>query len=365
MSLLHGAEVCADGHLHHVGEADGLHGSLDLGGGGVLAELAHKSGCHAGDDLLLTHHSGDDLEDLAFVGDGGEGAVDKAHAAGDALVIVDLGAAVLIGLDGVHAAGGGAGTVDLGDGAVGALVEALAALDALLLIDVALLVLIQIDGIHGTDIHAGVRIAALAAVGDADVLGGAGIAGIGNDVDQRLFKILLVDGSLLNVGADAGRVIRALQTHAQSQTQTGADDGTLQKNIVAVVTHFAVAKLVGDHVHPLVIAALIGKGSHFLEYAAANIVHNAVYASHICSSVKSRVLVGICLRNRRHYYKGLVPVLQENFCVFSVFSLLFDSFCGNFSCISAFSHIMEPCRPAFWIDGSIQYGIIIPYMKFS
>ena len=51
-----------------------------------------------------------------------------------------------------------------------ALAEALAALDALVLINVAVLVLIQIDRVLGAHIHAGVRNAALAAVGEVESL---------------------------------------------------------------------------------------------------------------------------------------------------------------------------------------------------
>ena len=51
VGLLHGAQVSADGYLHHVGKAQGPHGGFQLGGRGVLAVLAHKGGGHAGDDL--------------------------------------------------------------------------------------------------------------------------------------------------------------------------------------------------------------------------------------------------------------------------------------------------------------------------
>ncbi len=53
MGLLHGAKVRADGDLHHVVKAQDAHGGLDLGGGGLLAELAHEGRRHAGNDLLL------------------------------------------------------------------------------------------------------------------------------------------------------------------------------------------------------------------------------------------------------------------------------------------------------------------------
>ena len=61
-------------------------------------------------------------------------AVHEAHAAGDALVVVNLGAALFVGADGVHAAGLGAGALYAADGVVRALREAAAALDAFALV---------------------------------------------------------------------------------------------------------------------------------------------------------------------------------------------------------------------------------------
>ena len=68
-----------------------------------------KAGRHAAITSVPALDGVDQLENLALVSNGGEGAVDQAHAAGDALVIVDLGPAELVGADGVHAAGRGAG----------------------------------------------------------------------------------------------------------------------------------------------------------------------------------------------------------------------------------------------------------------
>ena len=73
--------------------------------------------------------------------------------------------------------GGGAGPLDFADSPVGALVEAFAAFDALFLVYVAVLVLVHVDGVFGADVHAGMGDAALAVVRDAQLLGGAGVAG--------------------------------------------------------------------------------------------------------------------------------------------------------------------------------------------
>src|SRR5699024_10722998 len=140
-----------------------------------------------------------ELEDLALVGDGAEGAVDQTHAAGDALVVVDLGTAQLVGADGVHAAGLSTGALQVQDGAVGAGVGALAALDALGLVDEAL-ALDQRDGVLGADLHTGVSQAALAHIGDPYLLGRAGITGEVDDVDQGGLIVLLGNGTLLDVG---------------------------------------------------------------------------------------------------------------------------------------------------------------------
>ena len=180
---------------------------------------------------------------------------------------------------------------------VGALVEAAAALDALLLVDVAVLVLIQIDGVLGAHVHAGVGQAALAAVGDADLLGRAGIAGKGDDVDQGLFKILVIGrGRLLDVGADRSLLAGGLQAHAQSQPHPLLNDGPLQKYVVAVPRHLAGHDGIGDHVHPVQVSALIGQTGHLGKDIAADLVHSTVYASHyffLPSSPGSRILAPV------------------------------------------------------------------------
>lgn len=62
----------------------------------ALAELAHEGRRDRRDDLVTLVDCGDSLEYLALVGDGAEGAVHQALPAGDALVVVDVGTAVLV-----------------------------------------------------------------------------------------------------------------------------------------------------------------------------------------------------------------------------------------------------------------------------
>src|SRR5699024_5084942 len=153
-------------------------------GGRHAGELVDERRRHDGDDLVAALDGLDELEDLAFVDDGAERAVDQAHAAGNALVVVDVSAAVFVRVDGAHAAGGGAGAFGLDDGTVGAGVDAAAALDAQALVDMALAVA-EADGLFGADLLAGVRQAALAHLGDLDDLFLAAVAGKLDDVDQR------------------------------------------------------------------------------------------------------------------------------------------------------------------------------------
>ena len=126
LGFFNGTQVRADGDLHHIVKAQELHGWLQLFRRHVRAELAHKGRSHGGDDTVALVDGLDDLEDLAFVRDGAERTVYKAHAAGHALVVIDLRAAQLVGADGIHAAGLGAGAFHLMDGAVGAYVGAAA-----------------------------------------------------------------------------------------------------------------------------------------------------------------------------------------------------------------------------------------------
>ena len=106
LGFLDGAHVRADGHLHHGVEAQHLHGGHQLAGGNHAAELADEGGSHDGNDLVALEDGLNDLENLALVHDGAEGAGHQALAAGHTLVLIDDSPSVLVRADGVHAAGG-------------------------------------------------------------------------------------------------------------------------------------------------------------------------------------------------------------------------------------------------------------------
>ena len=186
LRLLHRADVRAAGHLIDVRKADLAQCGAHLFRGGQRTKLSDKGRSHLGDDLVAALDGLDQLEDLGLVGDGAEGAVYQAHAAGDALVRVDLGLAIGVGSNGVHSAGHGAGPLLNDNGLVGAHVGAAAAVDALAGVDVgAAVVAVQLDGVLGADLLAGVGQAALAALGHQHPLLRAAVAGKLNDVDER------------------------------------------------------------------------------------------------------------------------------------------------------------------------------------
>ncbi|MPM60799.1 hypothetical protein SDC9_107653 [bioreactor metagenome] len=234
----------------------------------------------------MTLHGVDDLKDLALVRNGRKGAVHKAHATGNALVVIDFGPALFIGFNGIHSAGRGAGPLDLGNGVVGALVHALAALDALRLVDVRVLLRVQIDGVPGADHLAGVRHTALAAVGHPHLLRGAGVTGERNDVDQRLFeKLVVCRGRLFNSRAGRSAHVHGLQRQSAGQPEPFLNDGPGQKNIAAVLGFLSRDNFIGDQVNAGIVPALIGKPCHLGKHVPANIVNGAVNASH-CSFLR-------------------------------------------------------------------------------
>ena len=151
VGLLRGAQVRADRNLENVRKAELLHRGAQAAGRDLGAELADERGRDGGVNALARLDRADDLEDLGLIRDRAKRAVDQAHAAGNTLVVIDIRLAVLVGADGVHAAGGGAGALLMDDRVVGADLHAAAALDALFLVD------------HRTPVIAGERNGALGA----------------------------------------------------------------------------------------------------------------------------------------------------------------------------------------------------------
>ena len=286
LRLLGGTEVGADGHLKDIGKAELLHGGAELAGGHLGAELAHEGGGHRGVNPLTGLDGPDDLEDLGLVGDGAEGAVYQAHAAGDALVRVDLGLAIGVSSDGVHSAGHGAGPLLNDNGLVGAHVGAAAAVDALAGVDVgAAVVTVQLDGVLGADLLAGVGQAALAALGHQHPLLRAAVAGKLNDVDERRGVVGLRPVGRLDILRERGVLRRAPAGQAHGQPQPLAHDGPLQKHVVAEVAHLARDDLVRQALNALVHRPLrvVSHAGHLPEHPVADLLDTGFDTSHLLS----------------------------------------------------------------------------------
>src|SRR5699024_3011412 len=233
---------------HRLAEAHLRQGGAQLLGGVQGGELVDEGRGHQGVDPVAAVEALDQLVDLALVGDGAEGAVDQALAAGDALGIVDLSAAQSVRVDGAHAAGSGAGTLGLDDGVVGAHVHAAAALDALLLVDGGTAGLPD-DGVLGAHLHAGVGQAALAQVRDLDHLFGATVAGELDDVDQRGVVVLVGDVGVLQDRDHAVVLVHAAGGQADGQADALLNDGPLQEDVLAKFALLAGDDLIGDAAH--------------------------------------------------------------------------------------------------------------------
>ena len=108
MRFINGAQVSTDGNFCSVGKAQARRNLAQFGGGHV-GELVDKGRCHDGDDFISALDGLDQLEDLALIHDSAERAVDQAHTAGYALVVINICAAMLVRTNSTNAASLGAG----------------------------------------------------------------------------------------------------------------------------------------------------------------------------------------------------------------------------------------------------------------
>ena len=110
------------------GKAEALHRGTQLARGHFRAELADKRRCDSGVDTLTRLNGADHLEDLRLVCDRAERAVYKALAAGNALFVINIGSAIAVAVDGIHAAGCRARALLTDDGVILTDIHAAAAL---------------------------------------------------------------------------------------------------------------------------------------------------------------------------------------------------------------------------------------------
>ena len=253
------ADIRADRDLDHIGKAELLHGREELRHGHVLAELADERRRDDGHDLVALEHGADDLIDLALVDDRAERAAHEALAAGDAAVIVDAGLAIFVDADGVHAAGGLTRALEVGDGVVRTGSGAFAALDAELLVDAALAVDKFDRALRAHALARGGE-AALTQLVDTVLPRRAGVAGVGDDVDERRLVILLGDGGLIHALGQKRARLHGLEGQTHGQPHALAGDGALEKHGLAVQRALAGDDLEGDILHIGVVAGVCHPG---------------------------------------------------------------------------------------------------------
>lgn len=73
----------------------------------------------------------------------------------------------------------------------------------------------------------------------------------------------------------------------RGRPQALGDDGALQEHVVAVLGDLAGDYLVRQGVDLLIVSSLVGESGDLGEHVAADVVDDAVYASHIASSLCS------------------------------------------------------------------------------
>ncbi len=157
LCLVERAEIRADGYLRHMAKAEHFHRGLELVRRHIRAELADKRGRNDRNDLFTAAQRLNELEQLALIRDRTERTVHKAHAAGDAFIVIDLGAPMLVGADGVHAARLGARALLQNNRVVGADVRALSAADAEILLNAAHAAVAELDSLFRADLAARMR----------------------------------------------------------------------------------------------------------------------------------------------------------------------------------------------------------------
>ena len=283
LGFLDGTQVSADGDFHHPVEAQLLHGGHELSGGHLAAELADEGGGDNGNDAVAFQDGLDDLKYLPLVHNGAEGTGHQTLAAGHALVLMDDGLAMLVGADGVHAAGRLTGALHVDDGVVGAGAGALAALDALFRVNVALAV-DEGDCALGTDPLAGSCQTVLAVLRHPVLVGGAGVTGVWNDVDKGRLVILLGDGGGIHALGHQTAGLDGADGQAHGEPYPLTRDGAFQENRLPVQGLVAGDDLEGQVLRSLVAVAAVCHAGDLGKYLFANIRDQRRNSSHVTAS---------------------------------------------------------------------------------
>ena len=86
------------------------------------------------------------------------------------------------------------------------------------------------DGALGADFLAGGGQAVLAALGDPVLVCRAGVAGVGDDIDERRFVVLLGNGGMVHAVGHQGTGLHGADAQAHCQAHALTGDGALQEH---------------------------------------------------------------------------------------------------------------------------------------
>ena len=197
LRFLDGTQIRTYGNFHDIRKSQLAESFFHLGVGQFFSELSGDGRCHHSDNRCIVLHCFDGLIDLTLIHDSGKRTGVQAHAAGNALFLVNFRMTVLILVDGVDSTGFLTRALLLYDGVERAHLNAAAALDALVRIDDGTTVLLNGDGILRADLLARMFQAALTSVGHRHAVRTA-VAGEPNDIDERRFIVLLGNHALIH-----------------------------------------------------------------------------------------------------------------------------------------------------------------------
>ena len=161
--------------------------------------------------------------------------------------------------------------------------EALAALDALLRVNVAFAV-DEGDRALGADLLAGGGQTVLAVLRHPVLVGGAGVAGIGNDVDQRRLVILLGNGGGIHALGHQTAGLDGADGQAHGEPYPLTRDGAFQENRLPVQGLVAGDDLEGQVLRSLVAVAAVCHAGDLGKYLFANIRDQRRNSSHVTAS---------------------------------------------------------------------------------
>ena len=111
-------------------------------------------------------------------------------------------------------------------------------------------------------------------------------------------------------------LVNGAQGKTDGQAQALADDGALQKDTVAVLTHFSGEDLVGQFLDAVIVAAFICHAGHFREDLPADVGDGRIDSSHcVPSSLFLKMTdtdekspeTGMPLREVRDFFINIIP----------------------------------------------------------